>query len=278
MGRTRELDCMGCDSVIQSPYCHILFSCEKKMFKRFFGMCALSLACLLSGCGDDEDRNAKALIFGTCADYPPFEFTQDGKMVGFDIDFAGLVAEKLGKQAEFRSIAFSSILISVQNGSVDAAISGLGATAERKQNYDFSDPYYKESLAIVHKKDSPIKSVELIGDKKIACQLGSLHEKWLMKTTKAQVLSMDNMNQVTESVKAGHAAGGLMDTVNAKEFVKQSDELEYTTIVETLEDSDGFSIAVRQGSALLSKINDVIDQIKKSGELEALKRKWKLDD
>jgi polar amino acid transport system substrate-binding protein len=234
--------------------------------------------CLLSGCKDDDKERDKTLIFGTCADYPPFEFVQDGEMTGFDVDLAKLVAEKLGKRAEFKDIALSSILISVKDGAIDAAIAALGATQERKQNYDFSDPYYKESLAILYRNDAPIKDVTQIETKKIACQLGTLQEKWLKDNTKAEAVSIDSMLQAVEILKSGHVVGVIMDTVNAKEFISRNTGLGYSVVVKDFEESDGFSLAFAKGSSLVGEVNSVLAQLKENGELNKLKKKWKLDD
>ncbi|MDR0942501.1 MAG: ABC transporter substrate-binding protein [Holosporales bacterium] len=233
------------------------------------------LVLLLSAC--EDDRKNDQIRFGVCADYPPFEYYVKGELTGFDVELAKAIAIKLKMNVEFGDMSFSAILAELQNGSIDAAVSCISSTAERKKNYDFTNAYYKESLAVMYKKNAPVISKEQMVDKKVACQLGSVPEKWLKKNaTKSKITSLDKVDLAIEALKAGHVHCILVDSLIAKPYCETNQELGYTVIVKDVAESEGFSIALKKDSPLTKRINDVVTEMESSGELQELKEKWGL--
>lgn len=243
----------------------------KKIF--IITLCSLAFAFVgsLTGCTDTSKTSDK-IVFATSATYPPFEFKQYDEIKGFDIDLANKVAEHLGKKAEFRDMQFSAVLPSLQTGQADAAIATLTITDERKKNFDFSDPYYFEGMAIIFPKEKPVKTVADLAGKKIACQLGTVMEIWLKKNVpSAQVTAMDDNNQAIESLKAGHVDYVLMDGAQGHIFSQKNPGLSYHILTQA---KDGYGIVVKKGSPLLKGINKALKDLQESGEIEKLKNKW----
>ncbi|WPX96534.1 ABC transporter substrate-binding protein [Candidatus Bandiella euplotis] len=236
---------------------------------------ALIATCMLFlGCKEDKVQNV--IKFGTSADYPPFEYYDSGKIEGFDIELARLVAKELGKEAIFEDMQFTSILAALQSGSIDAAISTITITQERKQSFDFSESYHKENLAVVYLKEQPIIEKSQLSEKKIACQLGTIMEIWLKKNVPAAtVIAVDNNNQAIESLKAGHAEGVFIDGVQAKAFSANNPGLAYQIIAQA---DEGYGIAVKKESPLLNDINTALKSLADKGELQKLKQKWFKDN
>jgi polar amino acid transport system substrate-binding protein len=235
----------------------------------------LLAAILFLVCGCEDDKTDEAITFGTSADYPPFEYYVDGDVAGFEIDLAKAVAEKLGKKAKFKDMAFSSLLTELQTGSIDAAVSTLNATEERRKSYDFTDSYYSTGVALVYRKESPPSDMSVLKDVKVACQLGSVPEKWLKANRpEANLVSIDNVTQAVEFIKAEHVEGALLDSIIAIEFCKTNPTLEYKVLDENSD--DGFAMAVKKGSNLRDSINTAVGELDASGELQALKKKWGL--
>lgn len=113
---------------------------------------------LVSACYDEN--NTEVMRFATSALYPPFEYREGDEVKGFDIDLARAVAAKLGKTAVFEDMQFSTVLAALQSGTVDAAISTISITEERKKSFDFSRSYYTESLSVVYPLQTPVSSVD----------------------------------------------------------------------------------------------------------------------
>ena len=99
----------------------------------------------------------------TCTNVPykPFQFNQDGKVVGFDVDIVDLVAKKLGVTQEILDIDFAVIKsgAALNAGRCDLAAAGMTITDERKQNIDFSVPYFDATQALMVKKGAAVTSL-----------------------------------------------------------------------------------------------------------------------
>lgn len=225
---------------------------------------------VVSGC--KPALNDHSLKLAISAEYPPFEYKVSGDIRGFDVDLAKLIAKKLGKELVFEDMQFSTILPALQTGHVDAAISMITVTEDRKQSVDFSEIYYFDGIAAVYKDSQPINSkADLVG-KKIACQLGSTMEIWLKKNGFAkQTVAMDNNIQAIEALKAEHVDVVLVDGAQGNIFSKKNAHLASKIIDQS---EDGYGIAMPKGSPLLPEINQAIQKLKKSGEITKLEEKW----
>jgi polar amino acid transport system substrate-binding protein len=94
---------------------------------------------------DDWERvqAAKTLVVGTAADYEPFEFYNSNfELDGFDIALMQELGKRMGVNVVFQDFAFSGLLDALNLGQVDAAISAISVTPERREKVDFSNLYY----------------------------------------------------------------------------------------------------------------------------------------
>ena len=82
-----------------------------------------------------------SLRFATNATFEPFEYYQNGKIVGIDVDVANAIGDVLGVDVEILDMEFDAIITSVQAGKADAGIAGITVTPEREKNIGFTDSY-----------------------------------------------------------------------------------------------------------------------------------------
>ncbi|HHF7368260.1 TPA: substrate-binding periplasmic protein [Legionella bozemanae] len=241
--------------------------------KQIFFTFLVGFAFLVSLCyARIPNESVQYIHFAVAAEYPPFEYNDHGEIKGFDIDLARLIAKKLGKEAMFDTMQFSSILPALSTGQVDTAISTITITEQRKKNFDFTKPYYFESMAAVFPEKKPINDVKQLADKKIAVQLGSTMEIWLKKNMpNASLLVMDNNNQTIAALKAGHVDLVLVDGVQGAVFSQKNPGLSFAILAQS---ADGYGLALKKNSELTHKINHVLYELEQSGELAALKKKW----
>ena len=214
--------------------------------------------------------NPSEITVGLSADYPPFEFKQGEEIVGFDVDLAKAIAKELGANIEIKEMSFAALFNALNPGDIDLIISSATWSEEKSKKFDFSTPYFFDSLAILHKTG---QSIESFNEKSIACQLGTQGmQDWLKKEhPKAKIVLMDSMTQMAESVKAGHVEGAIMDATQTKEFVKNSKGLAYTAVGNT---ANGSCVVMKKGSKHLDAINNIINKFKSDGTLKALEKKW----
>ena len=225
---------------------------------------------LVTGYG--ESKGDDKITFAVSADYPPFEYYEDSKFKGLDIDIAKLVAKALGKEAVFRDMQFSNILMAVDSEHVDAAISTITITEERKKNFDFSIPYYFDSIAVVFLKKFPITEKIQLNGKKIACQLGTTMEIWIRENTiGSSIMGMNNNRQAVQALKVGHVDAVVIDTPQAIVFSKKNPNLHYSVIGSS---KDGYGIAFKKGSKLKIEIDNVLRKLQEEGKIQEIKDKW----
>jgi polar amino acid transport system substrate-binding protein len=86
------------------------------------------------------------------AEFPPYEYVDGKEIVGFDIDLARAICDKLGRELEIVDMNFDSVISAVEAGKADFGMSGITMTEERKKTVDFSDSYHKATLFIIIRK------------------------------------------------------------------------------------------------------------------------------
>jgi polar amino acid transport system substrate-binding protein len=223
------------------------------------------------------------LKFGTCADYPPMEYYQGGDLTGFEIELVKLIGEKLGKKEKlekeirFEDMAFGPLQVALEKEFIQALVAAFGVTPEGREKFDFTIPYYIERMVFLHKKSDPITTLEELSKKKIIYQLSGRLKKCLEENIpQAELISTDRIDVAVEMFKAGHGDCVFMDVFVADIYCKNNPQWTYF-VLDSLKISDGIAIAVRKGSPLKEQFNKVLKEMETSGELQALRKKWKLE-
>src|SRR5262245_44910693 len=80
------------------------------------------------------------LVAGSSAEYPPFEYVADGKLVGYDVDMAEEITRRMGVRVAWEKIDFKGIVAALTAKRVDVLITALTWTPERAERIAFSDP------------------------------------------------------------------------------------------------------------------------------------------
>ena len=234
-------------------------------------LCFSILATFLFGCEFKSTAEDK-ITFGVAAMYPPFEYKSGNELMGFDIDLAKAIAKELNKKVEFDEMQFLALFPSLQNGTIDAAISTITVTEERKKNFDFSNPYYFEDISVVYRKDHPVTSKDDMKNAKIACTIGTSNERWLKKNApSAQIMTFDNTNLSIEALKVGHIDAIIMDGPTANTYISNNQQLAYKILEK---DANGLALAVKKGSPLLADINRALAALAENGELAKMQKQW----
>jgi polar amino acid transport system substrate-binding protein len=243
------------------------------MVKRLL-MVFVGLVLLLSGCEDkDNKKEDNSLKIGICSDYPPFEDKESGNLVGFDVDLVRLLAKEMGKEIVFVEMRFRELFPALQNGTLDAVISTVTTSADRRKDFDFSRCYYtSEKLAAVYEKNEPYTNENELSRAKLACQLGTTAERWIKEHVKsAQLIMMDSSVQLIDALKAGHIDCVVIDEKQAEEFCRRNPALSYSVVSRS---EEGYAILLKKQSPLKEKFNMALKKLGDSGELEKLKTKW----
>lgn len=105
---------------------------------------------------ENTDRSSGTLTMATNAYFPPYEFYENGKVVGIDADMAQALADKLGKKLVIEDMEFDSIITAVQSGKADIGVAGMTVTPDRLKNIDFSVSYTTSKQVIVVRDNEAI--------------------------------------------------------------------------------------------------------------------------
>lgn len=98
---------------------------------------------------DDVIRDNGTLTMATNAAFPPYEYYENGTIVGIDADMAQAIADKLGMNLVISDMEFDSIIAAVQSGKADFGAAGLTVTEDRLKNINFSESYTTAKQVII---------------------------------------------------------------------------------------------------------------------------------
>lgn len=243
-------------------------------------VCVVFMAMVLTGCGSttaDKKTEKKSIKVVTYAKWNPFEYVDNGKIVGFDIDLIQALAEDAGMSCEIEDAGWDPMFVQIKDKSADAAIAGITINDKRKQTYDFSNPYFVSRQSIVVKNDSTIQSAQELMGKIVAVQSGSTGQEAVeklmgtndehIKKIKGGLTYMELLHGTAEAVVGDDTANKIFVQENPKEPLK------------ILEDKTNFApeyfgIMYPQGSELKSKFDVSLKHLIDNGKYAEIYKKW----
>lgn len=230
--------------------------------------------------------NAGKLTYGTAATFAPFEYQENGKLTGFDIELGAMIAEKMGLEPEILNMEFKGLIPALQGSRIDIINSAMYINEERAKQVEFV-PYLEIGNEIIVKAGNPmgIKSRDDVCGAKIAVTLGGIQEKYARedaercaKQGKAEVtvLTFPTAQDSALTVRNGRADIFYNSTPGA---VKQMAELPgvFEMPAESFEVGTKIGIAVRKDDeATRSAIEAALKAIVADGKYKALIERYKM--
>lgn len=234
----------------------------------------LSLFMLMS-CDNKSADNNENLIVALSADNPPYEFIQEGNVVGLDIDIIEEIGKILEKKIVIKNLDFPGLFPALTSNNVDCIISGLSVTENRKEYFDFSDTYTSSQISVIFRKDDNLKNSNDLNGKIIGAQLGSTWEMEANNIAKefpgTMVRALSNNLVLIEELKSGSVDAVILEKMQVDEFIKNNPSLSFFDAPELKSD---FAIAFNKNSELVKQINEAIQKLQNNGKLEYIKKKW----
>lgn len=222
------------------------------------------------------------LSVGVEIGYPPFEdFAEDGSTpIGYDIDFANAIAEKMGMEVNFINTAWEGIFEGIGTN-YDVVISAVTINSERKETMDFSDPYINSYQAIVVPKDSAliISNLNDLDGKSVALQKETTSDELISDmidtgTIKATVVANEKVITCFTQLTNGEVDVVLCDSTVADGYVASNPD-KYEKVFEDNTSPEQFGVAIEKGNAgLQAAINKAIAELTTEGFFESNTKKW----
>lgn len=249
---------------------------------------------------DAEDSDAAyildkgTLTIGITMFAPINYYDEDGNLVGFDTELATATCEMLGLTPEFVEINWDSKEIELNSKNIDCIWNGMCITPERLENMSISDPYLKNTQAMVMKAEREEEIMADVSGLTVVCEQGSTGEGKLLGTIEddetvevsaseyfanANYVPVDSQAKALMEVKAGTADVAVIDSVAAIGMINTDSN--YSDLVINMDNNFGdqeYGIAFRQGSDFTAMVNEALQELQAEGTFEELAAKYDLTD
>lgn len=234
----------------------------------------------------DDIKASGQLLMLTNAPFPPYEFyAADGDLVGVDIDIARSIAQRLGVELTVSIRPFAELLPALAAGEADMVLAGLTINDERLKQASFSLPYIDAMQYLIIPSTANIKVLEDLGGTTVGAQAGSTGEEIIAKAiadgalrkTGCQLLAFADPAEAVAKILNGELDAVVVDDTVALQLTAGHAVLIATPLFSQSGAmlSEQYGVAVAQGnSELLSAVNEVITELKNSGELSAMIKKY----
>ena len=201
---------------------------------------------------------------------------ENDELVGFDVEVAKAIAQKLGVRAKFAEVEWDGIFAGMDSKRYDIALNGVEITPEREQKYDFSVPYgYIHTALIVRNDNSEINSFEDLKGKVSTNSLGSTYAD-LAESYGANIITIDTLEETIQLVEHGRAHATLNADVSLMDYLKAHPEAK-VKIVALTENAAQIAIPIRKGKeneTLKLALNSAIEELRADGTLSAISEKY----
>jgi len=221
---------------------------------------------------------AKTIAVGTSADFPPFEYIENGQFVGFDMDLVREIAKLADLEVKFIDMSFDSLIPALRAGQVDVVAAAMTITDDRKQIVDFSSPYWTADQSIIVKADSDLTITILFQKGRIGVQTGTTGDLWCTDNLVGKgLLPEKNLKRYDTFVLAlsdllnGNIDAIVLDSPVANRFAA----VRPVKVVGVIVTGEQYGIAVKKGNKeLLEKINSAIKVLNETGKMAELIDKY----
>ncbi|MBO1307968.1 amino acid ABC transporter substrate-binding protein [Enterococcus sp. 669A] len=246
------------------------------MKKKLILVTALAGLFLLGGCqSGNSATEEKVLRVGTEGTYAPFSYrNEENELVGYDVEVAEAVAEKIGYQVEFVDAPWDSMLAAFDAEKSDVIFNQVSITDERKEKYDFTIPYsVSHASLITNEADDTIQSFDDLKGKKSAQSLTSNYAV-LAEEYGAELVSTDGFSKSAELVANGQADATLNDDVTYYDYINQQPDAPLKLVQVSDETTEVGAMLHKGNEELIEEINQALQELKDDGTLTKLSTKY----
>ena len=248
--------------------------------KKFIAMLSAVFGLFMLGVFSQPQIQAaseKTYTIDTDVTFPPFVYANtENKYVGIDLDLLRAIAKEEGFKVKIRPVGFNAAVQSVSAGQADGMIAGMSITEERKQKFDFSDPYYSAGIVMAVKDGSGIKSLSELKGKKVAVKTGTAGADYANSIKDKygfEIVTFDDSDGVYNDVINGNSAACFEDSAVMYYAIKNGLDLKVVTKPANTTET-GFAVKKGQNQELLKMFNEGLAKLKANGEYDKIIKKY----
>ncbi len=185
--------------------------------------------------------------------------------VGFDYDLMRAFTSRLGVQLEIRPVQhFDDLIPALRDGKGDVIASSFSITAPRREQVDFSAPYFPVLIFCMARQGTAIAAPTDLAGKRGCVVAGSSQEERMDHLASARKVYVQTSGDCWTAVADGTADFSLLDSTAVLAHTA-----EYPKVVKAFElpEADHYGLAVVRGSDLRGALDDFLAQARQSGFL-----------
>ncbi len=238
----------------------------------------LAVGCLV-GCGEQKDEMIIGITY-----FAPMNYMENGKLTGFETEFAEAVCEKLGMTAKFQEIKWAAKENELNGNTISCIWNGMTIDEERKENMQISVPYMQNKQVVVVLKENLEKYKDLtdLKDVKVVAEAESAGETVAKENEtfkEASYTPVDAQSKALMEVKSKVADMCLVDYVLTIGSIGEGTSYEDLVVIDKDFAPEQYGIAFKKGNTeLCDKVNKAIQELADDGTLEKIASKYKLQD
>lgn len=223
------------------------------------------------------------LVIGLDDTFVPMGFKDDsGELVGFDVDLAKAVGEKLNKKIKFQAIDWSMKESELKSGNIDLIWNGYSINDERKEKVDFSKPYLNNTQVIVTLADSPINTKADLAGKKVGAQDQSTavdavendKDNIMSKFDGGNLVTFADNNDALMDLEAKRLDAIVVDEILARYYIKARGEEKYKILKDNF-GQEQYGVGIRKGDTkFVDAFNNALDEVIADGKAAEISKKW----
>lgn len=210
--------------------------------------------------------------------YIPFVFNNDQHQTdGFDIDVLNAIAKQQNLTFTYKPYPWKMLFDSLSKGDADIAAAGITITEARKQDMDFSEPYFQSRQMLLLGADATkIESFSQLPSLRLAVKEGTTSDDLVKQLGMTdQTLFLSSNYATVKEVLQGNVDAALGDSGVMLYYHSLYPEKKLTTLADDTETPEEFGFALRKNQqALMDQLNKGLRAIKADGTYERIYQKW----
>ncbi len=246
-----------------------------KLAKVLMGAVASLMVFGMASCSKASDE----FVLGLDDSFPPMGFRDDNnEIVGYDIDLAKEVANRLGLKFRAQPISWSAKEQELNTGKIDCIWNGLSITPERLEALSFTKPYLNNAQVVIVRADSHINSLADLSGKVLGVQAGSsaadaIDENPDFKASLKSIVDFNDNIMALNDLEIGGLDGVAMDSVVAEYSLKVTGK-PFAILSDSLA-PEQYGIAFKkENTELRDKVQKALEEMAADGTVAKISEKW----
>lgn len=210
--------------------------------------------------------------------YAPYEYRNaQGELVGFEVELLNAIAQEQGLKLKLEEYIFDKATSLVVSGELDGVGGGCVLTGDRKRTFSVTDPYMKAGLGLMYNRSllgRELSGPEQLTGRKVCVETGSLGHRYVRSRNNLEMVTFYRIDDALEAFNQGHCHAMVCDYHLLDYYIRSGTVPKGQLLSERLTNVDYGFLINKQRTELTEQLNAGLKELRESGELDRLKRKW----